>query len=67
MWIFSVCAPSLVGAHFLHPTDASVIFLHNGLLCNGTWFVTGGGHNVHGGGHKQKRLLKASSKATPYH
>ena len=46
--IFPVCAPpppptSLVGAYYLHPTDARAIFLHNGLPCNGMCFETAGG------------------------
>ena len=40
--IFSVCAPSLVGAYYLQPPDARAIFLQNDLLCNSTCSVTGG-------------------------
>ena len=34
--IFSICAPSLVGAYYLHTPDSRAIFLHKELLCNGT-------------------------------
>ena len=40
--IFSVCAPSLVGGHYLYPQILFAIFLQNDLLCNGTCSVTGG-------------------------
>ena len=57
--LFRLCPPpppSLVGAYYLHPPDARAIFLHNGLLCNGTCSVTGG-RITYWGGHKRKRSL----------
>ena len=55
---FPFLPPSLVGAYYMHPSDARGIFLPNDLQCNGTCSVTrgcitdwGGG----GGGHKWKR------------
>ena len=44
--IFSVCAPpptqDLVGAYYLHPQDAPVIFLHSDLVCKSTCSVIEG-------------------------
>ena len=42
-WIFSFVPPRLLGTYYLHPLDTRAISLHNDLLCNGTWSVTGGG------------------------
>ena len=44
-WIFCVCAPPpiLVGAYYLHPSDARAISLHNEFPCKYTCSVTGGG------------------------
>ena len=44
--IFSVCAPQHSVCILIAPPppDARAIFLHNNLLCNGTW----GTHNVLG-------------------
>ena len=39
--IFSVSAPSLVGAYSLQPPNAHAIFLHIDLLCNDTRSVIG--------------------------
>ena len=52
---FSVCAPpqlSVLGAYYLHPPDARVIFLHIELLCNDMCSVTG--CCITYWGHKQK-------------
>ena len=39
---FRLCpAPILVGAYYLHPPEARVVFLHNELRCNGMCSVTG--------------------------
>ena len=47
--IFSVYAPQLSGRIFFAPPDASAIFLHGDLLCNGTCSVTGGRITYWGG------------------
>ena len=52
--IFSVCAPSLVGAYYLHPPDARAIFLHNDFTMKWHVLCNLGEHNVLGG-HKRKR------------
>ena len=59
--IFSVCAPSLVGAYHLHTPEAGAIFLHGGLLCNSTCSVSGGRITYWGGGAQTEKIqpLKA--------
>ena len=44
-----------MGAYRLQPPDARAIFLHNDLLCNDTCSVTGGEHNLLGGGAQTER------------
>ena len=40
---FPFVPPSLVGAYYLHPTDARAIIFHNDLLRDDACFATGGG------------------------
>ena len=55
-WIFSVCAPSLLGAYQLQTPDARAIFLHNALLSIDTCSVTGG-PKTYGGGTNGKGMM----------
>ena len=55
-----MCPPSLVGAYFLHSTEARAKFLHNDLPCNDTCSKIGGSI-TYWGGHKRKRSEKKYS------
>ena len=52
---FPFVSPSLVGAYYLNP-DARAIFLHNDLLCDGTYYVTGFAKATGGTDGKDPRL-----------
>ena len=53
--IFSVCAPSLVGACYLQSPDARATFLHKNLLWKSTCSITGG--RITYWGHKRKKII----------